>query len=129
MLQRLQNMACRAILKVNRYAHVIDIHESLELTSLYQRRCHHICNTMHNLLTGIGPPDCIELFKYVHETHQVATRSAVGDLLSVLKTQLKTCERDFIVQGPHLWNQIPLTIRKLQSHDKFKDEVKSVTFY
>ena len=34
MLQRLQNMACRAILKMDRYAHVIDMHNELASKTL-----------------------------------------------------------------------------------------------
>ncbi len=128
MLQRLQNMACRAILKVDMFAHITDMHESLDLATLYQRRCQHICNSMHDFLHGKGPPECINLFKYIHKVHPVQTRSAMGDLLYITHTRLKTTERDFAVEGPKVWNQVPLAIRMVQSHDQFKKLIKTIKF-
>ena len=81
------------------------MHETLDIATLYQRRCQHICNTMHKLLNGSGPPECIDMFRYVHEIHQVPTRSALGDLLYILKMHLKTSKRDFAIEGPKVWNQ------------------------
>ncbi len=128
MLQRLQNMACRAILKVNSYAHISDMHDTLDIATLYQRRCQHICNTMHKFLNGNGPPECVEMFKYIHEVHHVPTRNATGHLLSIPQTRLRTSERDFAIVGPTVWNQVPMEIRMVHSHDKFKKLVKTVIF-
>ena len=83
---------------------------------------------MHTFLHGTGPPECIELFKYVHEVHQVPTRNATGDLLYIAHNRLKTAIRDFVIEGPRLWNQVPYTIRMVQSHEQFKKLVKTVKF-
>ena len=65
-LQRLQNVACCAILKADSYTHIADMHEDLNLSMLYQRRCQHICTLMHKLLNGIGPSNCADGFMYEH---------------------------------------------------------------
>ena len=83
---------------------------------------------MHNFLTGRGPPDCIDLFTYISEIHQVPTRNAVGELLYIPKVKLKSCERDFAIEGPKLWNQVPYETRKIQSHEKFKQEIRKIEF-
>ena len=127
-LQRIQNVACRAILKADIYTHIDFMHDELELSMLYQRRCQHICNMMHKMLNGQGPPDCAEAFIYEHEIHHIQTRRAACDLLCVPRTRLKCSERDFMVEGPRLWNQIPLAIRQTESHDLFKKLVRNVTF-
>ena len=36
-LQRLQNVACHAILWADQYAHIVDMHSELNLSILYQR--------------------------------------------------------------------------------------------
>ncbi len=126
--QRLQNMACRSILIVDSYAHTDDMHESPNISTLYQRQCQHLCNIMHTLLNGNGPPECIDLFRYISEIHHIPTRNALGDLLYIPQTRLKTSERDFAVEGPKLWNQVPLAIRQLESHDQFKALIKTVNF-
>ena len=127
MLQRLQNMVCRAILKVNLHAHVSDMHDTLDINTLYQRRCQYICNIMHKLLNGNGPSECVDMFKYIHEVHNVSTRNAVGHLLYIPQTRLKTSERDFAIVGPVMWNQVPLEIRMVQCHEKFKKLIKTVS--
>ena len=127
-LQHLQNAACHAILKTDYTSHIVDMHAELNLSFLYQRRCQHICNAVHKLLNSIGPGDCIDRLVYVHEIHNIPTRSAQGLLLHTLQTNLKCCERDFFVVGPKVWNQHPLETRQIVSHEAFKLEVKEFTF-
>ncbi len=127
-LQRLQNVACRAILKADIYTHIEHMHDELDLSLLYQRRCQHICNMMHKFLNGQGPPECTDAFTYEHEIHNVQTRRAACDLLCVPRTKLRCSERDFMVEGPKLWNQVPMAIRQIESHDMFKNLIKTVTF-
>ena len=83
---------------------------------------------MHKFLNGNGPPECINMFRYVHEVHQINTRNAHGDLLYIEPTRLVTSERDFAIEGPQVWNQIPLDIRKIGAHKEFKNQIKTVTF-
>ena len=40
----------------------------------------------------------------------------------------KTYERDFMVEGHRLWNQIPFVVRQLELHEVFKEVMKTVTF-
>ena len=83
---------------------------------------------MHKLLNGQGPPACADAFTYEHEIHNVQTRRAACELLCIPLTKLKSSERDFMVEGPRLWNQLPMAIRQTESHDLFKTLVKTVTF-
>ena len=127
-LQRLQNAACHAILQSDACAHISDLHADLAMLTLYQQHCQHMSNLMHNFLNRIGPPDCIDLFQYNHEIHGIATRQATDDLLYTPHTELRCTERDFAIMAPGIWNQVPLEIRKLKSHEQFKSKIKSITF-
>ena len=108
--------------------HISDMHKILNLDTLYQRRCQHVCNNVHKLLNGLGPVECIDQIKYVHEIHNIPTRHAGNLLLHVPRTRLKCCERDFLVMAPKIWNQVPLAIRQIVSPPEFKEKIKSVTF-
>ena len=109
-------------------AHIVDLHADLAIPTLYQRCCQHVCNTMHNFLNGIGPPDCIDLFRYNHEIHGFTTRQATGGLLYTPQTKLRCTERDYTVLAPGIWNQVPSEIRKLKSHEQFNKDIKMVNF-
>ncbi len=127
-LQRLENAACHAILKTDHFAHISDMHEELNITTLYQRHFQHICNATHKLLHGLGPAECIELLRYVHEIHNISTRHAEGMLLHIPPTRMKCCERDFTIMSPKVWNQVPVEIRQIVSHEEFKKQIKLVKF-
>ena len=127
-LQKLQNVACRSILRVDSRTHIADIHDDLKLPTLYQRRNQHIASSMHNFVNGNGPPYCNKFVSKVSERHDFNTRSGESELLVVPKTKLRITERSLAVMGPRTWNQIPGHIHAIDLHETFKKEVKEVNF-
>ncbi len=127
-LQRLQNSACRAILKCDMYSPIDEMHDKLDISKLYQRRCQHIATRVHKFKNGNGPPDCRNMITEIQEIHDRTTRQTTGELLYIAPTCLKMCERDFAYCGPIIWNQIPLAIRKIGTTKEFKTEINKVVF-
>ncbi len=127
-LQRLQNSACRAILKRDMYTPIDEMHETLDISKLYQRRCQHIAGHVHKFISGNGPIDCINMITQVQDVHQRNTRSATQDMLYIEPTRLKLCEKDFAYIGPKTWNSIPMATRSIGNYNEFKSEIKNHTF-
>ena len=107
-LQRLQNAACHAILCTDMYAHISDMHNELNLSTLYQQRCQHISNQTHTFVNKIGPPECINQIFRVSEMHGQHTGSVADNLLHVPQPRLKIGENDFfsMIQRPGTESQV-----------------------
>ena len=58
----------------------------------------------------------------------VNLRSKDLSLLVVPKTNLKIGKRSFSVCGPHLWNSLPISLRKAESLESFKSGLKMYYF-
>ncbi len=127
-LQKLQNAACRAILKTDMYAHVDEMHDELCLASLYQRRCRQIAVEVYKGVNNLGPPGCSSILVFKHEIHELQTRSAGMELLHVPHTRLKLTERDYAVVGPTIWNQVPFMQRKSENINTFKSVISNFMF-
>ena len=127
-LQKLQNAACRSILKEDMYAHIAEMHTQLNLSTLYQRRCRQIAVEVYKCVHNLGTPGCSSMLIFKHEIHELNTRATDMELLHVLRTKLKVTERDFAVTGPSIWNQIPLHLRRLENLADFKTEISNFVF-
>ena len=118
-LQKLQNMACRAILRVDFRIHVLDIHDEMSLQTLCQCRCQHIGNHIYKFVKGRGPPWCVNLITWTREAHHVPTRAVTSDLLQVPFTGLR-------LSGPLHMELNPLehpAIKLSWNHEK---EIKTI---
>ncbi len=127
-LQRLQNSACRAILRAEMRTSIDEMHAELDVNTLYQRRCQHIATQVFKLLRGMGPQNCQNMLTRVGYANGVSTRSSEKCTLVVPATRLRVTDNDFYVTGPKIWNQLPVQIRTLDSLESFKTEVKHFKF-
>ena len=127
-LQKLQNIACRAILRADMRTHIDEMHGELQVSTLYQRRCQHIVTLVFKFLNGMGPTSCCNLLQYVCCTHTVQTRASENQTLHVPLTRLKVTDNDFTVIGPKLWNQLPFNIKSIGSLEEFKVMIKTFIF-
>ena len=83
---------------------------------------------MHKLRNKIGPPECMNLFTLVNETHTIATRAATDDVMVISQCKLRLTEHDFAVKGSRIWKHVPTDIHGIESHQQFKKEIKKVNF-
>ncbi len=127
-LQKLQNTACRSILRADIRTSITAMHDDLNVHMLHQRRCQQIVTMVYKFLHGLGPESCKNLLVLVSNTHNVATRAADNLMLHVPQTRLVLSDNDFAVVGPKLWNQLPFDIKNSESLEVFKTQIKSFKF-
>ena len=56
--------------------------------------------------------------------HSKSTRNC-GYLLRLPKIRLEYCRGSFYYMGAKLYNELPITIRKTESYDEFKEQLKA----
>ena len=125
-LQVLQNKACRIILKQNRFSHAADLHSTLDLPFLSQRRELHTLVMIHKILNDKAPPYLTRMVKPVEQRPaQTATRGADTFLLELPLFRTNKGQGAFSFLGPRMWNSLPQEIRMLaeQSENIFKKAV------
>ena len=71
---------------------------------------------------------CVHMFKSLSEgqfqiSHQLDTRNA--NLAKVEFHRLTLCQQAVSFRGPHIWNSLPLYLRKISSFSLFKKKLKS----
>ena len=119
-LQVLQNNACRIILRDGDIVHVFDMHASLSLHLLVERRLFHAAVFMYKVCNNlILSRKITDLFIPVNLIHDVNTRSHARRDLHVLETRTHFGERSIQVFGPRTWNLLPLDMRSSSSLNIF----------
>ena len=99
--------------------------KSLHWIPIEYRICFKICN-VYKAVNGLGPQYLSDLL-----TPYVPSRKLRSKDLSLLvapKTNLKIGKRSFSVCGPHLWNSLPVSLRKVESLESFKSGLKTYYF-
>ena len=69
------------------------------------------------------------MLTYVSQHHDRHTKSTVLDLLRIPRSHSAYFDRAFSVQGPKLWNSLPVDIRNSTSINRFKHELKCYLLY
>ena len=118
-LQKLQNTACHAILRADIRTAISDMHDDLEIDMLYQRHCQHIAIRVYQFVNGLGPTSCNEMMGLFADIHDRTTRSPTDLLLHVPQTRLRVTDNDFYVIDPKVWNQLPSSIRNIETLERF----------
>ena len=90
---------------------------------------YHTCLMVYKSITGQAPEYISSMLTYVSEHHERQTRSTVLDLLHIPRSHSAYFDRAFSVQGPKLWNSLPVDIRNSTSINRFKRELKRYLLY
>ena len=126
-LQRVPNTAARIVTLTPRIDHITPILKDLHWLPVKYRVQFKIIFLVWRLLNNMGPSyirDMLSLY-----TPSRALRSKSEYKLVIPKTRLKSCgDRAFSVAVPTLWNKLPLTIRRAQTIDAFKQALKTFLF-
>jgi hypothetical protein len=86
-----------------------------------------IITTVYKCLKGDAPDYLSNLIQ--HKVSKRVTRSAARHDLFVPTVKYKTfAGRAFSVQGPEMWNTLPVELQKCSDYDIFKKEVKTFLF-
>ena len=116
-LEKLQNIAIRYILNVNRREHITPHRENLKLPKLFERRTLHVANIINNIITGKAPP----YLKEILTINSNNTRSNNKLIIKMPKTNFQ--KTSLFISGPNIWNRIPDEIRDIYDNIKFKENL------
>ncbi len=123
-LQKLQNGACRIILRKGKRSSTAEMHSDLKLNRLTDRRHMRTMEYMYKVVHGLLPKEVCDLFKLVQDSHARTTRASTGLDLVIPNPRLETCKRDIRYQGPLYWNMVDLHIRQCDSFLSFKNALR-----
>lgn len=108
MLQKTQNRAMRAILRVNRYTTIENMLDALCFMSMEQRAKYNVCVTVYKMINKITP-DYLNR-EIANSSHKYNTRN--GDNLVVTRKRTRSAEKSINYEGFNLYNKLPVVTKK-----------------
>ena len=126
-LQRILNCAARVVYQSNKYDHITPLLMELHWLPVEQRIKFKILLITYKALNGQAPTYITDLLSYYRPARPL--RSSTQNLLRNPRYNLKNYGgRSFAVAAPRLWNALPLAVKKLNSVDIFKRQLKKTPF-
>ena len=123
-LLKLQKRGLRFIYSSNRNEHAIPFFTDANILTLTFSYYESIANLMYDVRHGVSPKSIQALFEYVSSIHQYNTRSSESRNLYIKHSRLSILANSFSRIGAKLWNEIPLSLRNLDSKNAFKRKIK-----
>ena len=128
-LQKVQNCALRIILKCDRRSHIKDMHQTLKLHYLSDRRHMLTLNQVYKCVNGLAPLNLCSQITLHRDVQIRQTRASAGLDAVIPRLNLETSRKAFKYRGPWYWNLIDDSIRGAGTIDTFKRNLyKSDTF-
>ena len=113
-LQHIQNSLARTVANTPKYSHITPVLKSLHSLKIEQRTQYKLISLTYNIVTTSQPTYLYvisSLFKLTFNT-----RSLLSHLLVHLPPRplrsLTSIDRSFQYASPHLWNQLPFSLRE-----------------
>jgi hypothetical protein len=119
-LQKLQNRACKIILKRNRYAHTNEIHQTLKLLKLSDRRRFHTACMAYRCANNLVPEYLRNIYQQVSDVHQHGTRNAVNNNIFIVQNSSESGKGMFKHRSAILLNSLPAHLKNSPSLITFK---------
>jgi len=127
-LQRIQNSSARLILRKKKSDHVTPLLRSLHWLPVSHRIKYKVCNLCYKSLNNCAPLYLCECLKVYTPTRTLRSSSDTS-ILQIPRSRLASVSsRAFSVNGPHLWNSLPQSLRQSPSNSSFKSALKSYFF-
>ncbi len=114
-VQKLQNSACRIILRAERRTSTKYMHDQLELLELAPRRRYHLDTQVYKCMNNMVPQYISNMFENIELRHGVNTRSAANNVLVIPHTRTLAGESAFTVRAPLSWNRLPEDVKKAET--------------
>lgn len=130
-LERLQNYCIRFIFGLRKYDHVSQFRAKLKWLPIRLRRNTHILSLLYNILFNPSTPHYLKSrFEYLHSSHSLSMslRSSENFLLKPPWRRTSFYDHSFSAQAVRLWNALPVDIRRAQTLNAFKVQVKKFYF-
>ena len=128
-LQRVQNAAARLVVGLPRFCHITPVLCDLHWLPIRYRINFKILLLTFKCLHGLAPKYLSDLLT-VSKPSRYNLRNHMGTLLTPASVKFKVTlgDRAFKSSAPKLWNSLPLSIRNIQSLNKFKAQIKTYLF-
>ena len=125
-IQRIINLCARII--SNDYDFInsrgADLAKELGLSKFEERRDFLLSVLMYKCHEGMAPANLTDKLDLHSEINIRLSRHTDEATYHIPRTRTRTAEASFIVQGPTVWNRVPLHIRNAPSLDTFKKYYK-----
>ena len=105
MLQHLQNLCFKMILKVDAQTPTVDVHAEMNMDMLAVRRAKHTAVEMFKIEQHLVPETVQCLFNKKQQCHE--TRSCTRGDYDIPRKRLEYGKRCFSVRGRKLWHTLP----------------------
>ena len=127
-MNRVQALAAKVILRRSRYDSTSEAYRTLHWLPCDERIKFKVVCNVYKCLNG-DAPDYLKNLLILYEPSRLLRSSSDTSKLIVPQTKLKTfASRSFSVQGPCLWNELPVELRNLSSYETFKKHLKAFYF-
>lgn len=126
-LQLIQNRAARLVLKEPKRAHVTPMLRRLHWLPVNARIEYRLATICFQCMHCCEYPSYLkDLVSFYQPPRELRSRNL--NLLCIPKTRISHGCRAFSFAGPHVWNELPVNLRALDSFDSFKRQLKSHLF-
>ena len=117
-LQKLQNRGLRICYGTGTGLSINEMHARANLSTLYNRRLHHVCNFMYKQQ---GNHDILDI-------RDIRTRAHDAVLYTTSRPFCEKYKKNFFYYGPYLWNQLPVREMKIDTYEHFKNVQKQKVY-
>ena len=119
-VQKLQNRACKIILRRDRLAHTNDIHRELKLWKLHERRKFHCACVTFRCKNELVPSYLSNIYQPISDIHHHSTRYATAQNLFIVGSSTESGKSMFKHRSVILWNSLPAHLKNCHSLPSFK---------
>ena len=114
----------RATLKARTSTPIIELLSRMRWLSVRQLIFYHSVITLYRILNTGNPVKLFDKLTFDNRTSSIVTRGISNNNLPLNNYRLQTSKNSFIHRSVNYWNQIPLSIRNIQSMNNFKFVLK-----
>ena len=126
-LQRVQDCAARLICRRKKHDHVTPLLKELHWLPIHVRSTYKLLTIAYSVMNGLGPEYLAELLDRHHPRRVL--RSASAELFSVPFSQtVRHGDRRFSAAVATLWNQLPNSVRMIDTLPLFRTHLKTHLF-
>ena len=121
---KIQNGCLRICCKADPRTPVLELHRRTKIPFLSDRRAAHSWNIVFNGLHGNSTEGINTMFTYVHDAHNINTRSSSDDIIKLPKYHFSKSQSNLCYWGAQYFNNLPQTIRSVETLASFKRSMK-----
>ena len=119
-LQKIQNICCRVILLANKRTHISDMHKSLQLIPLSDRRDLHLSQTCFKAIHDNPVNSLNKYFCTVEEGQRQPTRRRNQMNMKVPPIKSAKARLGISYRGPHHWNNLSNELKIQKKYTSFR---------